>query len=502
MAPSIPGYTALSQIGSGGYADVFLYEQQMPLRQVAVKVLKPSSLVGDVQRRQFTAEANSMAKVSTHPFIVSIFHADIAADGRPYLVMEYYPGDNYLKRARHEHFGVPEALRAGIQIGSAIETAHRAGILHRDIKPANVLTSEFRRPGLTDFGIAAATGVDAEEASGISIPWSPPEAFGDADLGIAADVYSLAATVYHLLAGRSPYEVPGGDNSALALISRIERGKLPSLGRPDIPLALERVLAQALSARPEQRPARVVDLLRHLQSIESAERLSVTPLELADDTAPVRQRSTSDDDDATRVNRVSQIEAQGPVAIASVPTSPTGVVPQAPRNRERMLPEPEVVDTVHRPAAGVAGNTLAHDSQRPKRGLVIGGSAAGLMAVLGVTAAFTLGGGSDGGGGATTTASFGAGEQGNAVLRPEPVQALVGTVGVGGVNFNWTVPDAESGDFYEVTATVSEGEALTSKTSSTSYFVDAPAGGRVCASIVAFRSFATPSVAVEECVDV
>ena len=219
--PVLAGYTPIELVGTGGYADVFLYEQHMPNRKVAVKVLIADVLSGDLQRRQFTAEANTMAKVSTHPYIVSIFHADVAADGRPYIVMEYYPGDNYLRRARREQFGVAEVLRVGVQVGSALETAHRAGILHRDIKPANILTSEFRRPGLADFGIASAQGPEAEETGGGSIPWSPPEAFGAADLGVTADVYSLAATLYHLLAGRSPFEVPGGDNSALGLMARI-----------------------------------------------------------------------------------------------------------------------------------------------------------------------------------------------------------------------------------------------------------------------------------------
>lgn len=100
--PALAGYSPIELIGTGGYADVFLYEQQMPNRQVAVKVLiVADALSGDAQRRQFTAEANLMAKVSSHPFIVSIIHADVAPDGPgPYIIMEYYPGDNYLRAGR------------------------------------------------------------------------------------------------------------------------------------------------------------------------------------------------------------------------------------------------------------------------------------------------------------------------------------------------------------------------------------------------------------------
>ena len=392
--PALAGYTPIELVGTGGYADVFLYEQHMPNRKVAVKVLIADVLSGDVQRRQFTAEANTMAKVSTHPYIVSIFHADVAGDGRPYIVMEYYPGDNYLRRARREQFGVAEVLRVGVQVGSALETAHRAGILHRDIKPANILTSEFRRPGLADFGIASAQGPEAEETEGVSIPWSPPEAFGSADLGVTADVYSLAATLYHLLAGRSPFEIPGGDNSALGLMSRIERGQLPSLSRPDVPGSLERLLAQAMARSPQHRPASVVEFLRQLQGVEAELKLAVTPLELAEDGSTARSRVTADDDDATRVKGVTEIRAQAApaAAISSVPQNPTASGPVADRRREGLLAEPEVGDTIHRPAAVLTAGAVA-PMPKPKRTMLW--VAAAVLALVGGVLGFVALGGSD-----------------------------------------------------------------------------------------------------------
>ena len=86
--PAIPGYQPRRLLGMGGFADVFLYEQEMPRRSVAVKVLLASSL-GDEVRERFRAEADLMATLSHHPSIVTVFHADVAPDGRPYLVMEY-----------------------------------------------------------------------------------------------------------------------------------------------------------------------------------------------------------------------------------------------------------------------------------------------------------------------------------------------------------------------------------------------------------------------------
>ncbi|HRE02158.1 MAG TPA: serine/threonine-protein kinase, partial [Ilumatobacteraceae bacterium] len=228
--PMLDGFTAGRLIGVGGYADVYLYEQHRPAREVAVKVLAVDVLHDDSQRRRFTTEADLMARVSRHPYIVPVFQADIARDGRPYIVMEYYPGANFLERVRREQFSVADVLRVGINIASAVETAHRAGILHRDLKPANILTSEFGRPGLTDFGIAAPDDQQNDEADGLSIPWAPPEAFGADRLDERADVYSLAATVYHLLAARSPFEISGVSSTPLELIARIERLPVPPIG--------------------------------------------------------------------------------------------------------------------------------------------------------------------------------------------------------------------------------------------------------------------------------
>ena len=501
--PRLSGYTPVRHIGAGGYADVFLYQQERPSRLVAVKVLRPQALAGEAQRRQFTAEADLMGRVSTHPFIVSIFDADISPEGLPYLVMEYYPGSNFLQRARQETMSVADVLRVGIQVGSAVETAHRAHITHRDIKPANILTSEFRRPGLTDFGIAAASGPHATEAEGVSIPWSPPEAFGEADMGITADVYSLAATLYHLLAGRSPYEVPGGDNSAVALIGRIERGNLPSIGRADVPPALERSLAQAMARQVSMRPARVVDLLPQLQAVESEMRLSVTPLELAEDTAPVRERPRAgdvEDEQATRITNVGTIHAQGPIAISSVPAAPEGVAPQVPRARTGMLAEPEVDDTVHRPSTVVITDTEASPTGRLSRRAIVGGAAAAALS-LGVLA-FTLTAGGGEGAGATTTAAFGEDTGGQEVPAPRPVEQLAATVSGDRVTFTWVAPEALPADFYEVTSRVDGGGGQVSNTSNTSFAVVAPAGSQVCLSVVTYRNFTPPSASVEECVDV
>ncbi|MDR2323065.1 MAG: serine/threonine protein kinase, partial [Microbacterium sp.] len=232
--PQLAGFDFVEPLGTGGFADVFLYEQQQPRRRVAVKVLLADRLASGAAQ-EFADEANVMAMLSTHPAIVTIYQTGVADDGRPYLVMEYCPRPNLQQRARKEAFSVAEALRVGVQVAGAVETAHRAGVLHRDIKPANILVTAYNRPALTDFGIASTTGA-VSEAAGMSIPWSPPESFGDPPQSSArSDVYALAATLYSLLTGRSPFEKAGQRNSGADLISRIETEPVPPLGRADVP---------------------------------------------------------------------------------------------------------------------------------------------------------------------------------------------------------------------------------------------------------------------------
>ncbi len=206
--PSLPGFTYVEPLGTGGFADVFLYEQEMPRRRVAVKVLL-ADRISSGAAQEFADEANVMAMLSTHPAIVTIYQAGVAGGRSPYLVMEYCPRPNLQIRSRKEPFSVAEALRVGIQVAGAVETAHRAGVLHRDIKPANILVTEYNRPALTDFG-SRRRPVRRASPSGMSIPWSPPESFAEPpQSGPRTDVWALGATLYTLLAGRSPFERPG-----------------------------------------------------------------------------------------------------------------------------------------------------------------------------------------------------------------------------------------------------------------------------------------------------
>lgn len=282
--PIIAGHTHLRLISaSGGYGDVHLYEETALGRRVAVKVMRDAA-VGTDAMRSFLAEANTMARLE-HPNIVRVYGSGRTADGRPYISMQFCPEDTYERRATTERLTVAEVLSTGVRVGSAVETAHKAGLLHRDIKPANILKTPWGAPGLTDFGVAHQ--MSNEDSSGndvgVSVPWSPPEMLYTSTNGSpASDVYSLAATLWHLLVGRPPFWLSGGDNDTLATMSRIRDLPPPQTHRADVPESLERVLRHAMAKRPEQRPRTMAEFIRNLQAVENEMRWPVTESVITD----------------------------------------------------------------------------------------------------------------------------------------------------------------------------------------------------------------------------
>jgi serine/threonine protein kinase len=283
--PVLGGFTYVRPLGTGGFADVFLFEQNLPRRPVAVKVLL-KDIVDEGLLRMFNAEADVMARLSAHPSILTVYEASISADGRPYLVMEYCP-TSLTTRYRRESMPVPEVLQIGIKIASALETAHRSGLLHRDIKPSNILVTAFGAPVLSDFGIAAAVSgrTGADEVFAMSVPWSAPEIVDERVPGsIAAEVWSLGATVYSLLAGRSPFEKAGsGQNTREQLKSRIRRAGYTPIGRPDVSPRLEAALARAMSKDPNARHGSVAEFAYDLQLAQHEAGLAHTPMDVAVD---------------------------------------------------------------------------------------------------------------------------------------------------------------------------------------------------------------------------
>ena len=279
--PAIPGFHFLAPLGTGGFADVHLYEQSMPRRKVAVKVLHGDTISKETLAT-FTREADAMAALSTHPSILTIYQASVSSDGRPYLVLEYCK-ESMGGRYRNEYLPVDEVVSVGIRVGAALETVHRSGMLHRDIKPSNLLINEYGRPLLSDFGIVGGRGEQAGENIALSVPWSAPEVVaGESTGSIATEVWSLGATLYALLAGRSPFEgLDGQSNTEEAVKKRIRKAKYTPTGRADVPQALEAVLAKSMAPKPEDRYRSVGQMVQDLRAIEAGSRWPVTEYQLA-----------------------------------------------------------------------------------------------------------------------------------------------------------------------------------------------------------------------------
>lgn len=280
-APVIAGLTHQRRLGGGGFADVHLYVQDNVSRLVAVKVLRDPATSAELAE-QFRSEGTLMAALSEHPHIVTIHFAGIADDGRPYLVMAYLPGRTLDERYKQETVPLDEVLVLGVQLAGAVETAHRHQILHRDVKPANVLTTRTGRPALTDFGISVSRSWTQDSGmTGLSIPWAPPEMVVHAPAGDErADIWSLGATLFTVLAGHTPFHRAGEGNTQADLIHRIMNTAPPPTGRRDVPVEVERILARSMARDPGQRYQRAIDLAAALQDAQRALGQPVTQLEV------------------------------------------------------------------------------------------------------------------------------------------------------------------------------------------------------------------------------
>ena len=474
--PEITGYTYRRELGAGGYSRVYLYEQHMPRREVAVKVMDTD--VAGSSASRFESEANLMAKVSSHPAILSVYGAGVSADGRPFIVMEYCPPPQLEMRLRQKALSIPETLDTAIRIAGAVETAHRAGIIHRDIKPANILFTVYRRPVLADFGISAMSGPrrasDGSELRGMSVPWAPPEQLiGSRNAEPTTDVYSLAATVYAMLTGHSPFETPGASEGVYELARRIVKDAVPPLGRPDVPPSLGRVLTVALEKDPARRYPTMLSFARALQQIQAELELPTTAVDLYDDGQDEdagRPALDVDDPEATRLGVFSRVEE--PV-----------VVPAGPRTTDDAEPEAGAED---------------HRSRVPAR--LIGAAAVAVLATV-VAGAVIASRSMDEARPASSFATL-------APARSDPLGATVpeprdleGALGADGrVTFTWEVPeDGWTGTYLYRGDIAGEDDETLEPTGSTSASLPAQSGS-TCIEVFSVRQDGKISAASRTCV--
>ncbi len=263
------GFEDARQVARGGAGVIYCCYETALGRNVAVKVL-PAHFDED-SRERFLREGYAMGGLSGHPNIVNILRVGVTASGKPYIVMPYHSADSLAVRLRREGpIAWPQVLHIGVKLCGALETAHRSGTLHRDIKPANTLVNDYGEPQLSDFGIAHIEG-GYETATGFfsgTIDYTAPEVMTGNPATVAADMYSLGATLYALIAGNAAHERKKGED-LVAQYLRISTAKVPDL-RPDgIPDAVCSAIEKAMSIDPAERPASAEDFGRELQEAQS-----------------------------------------------------------------------------------------------------------------------------------------------------------------------------------------------------------------------------------------
>jgi eukaryotic-like serine/threonine-protein kinase len=247
-------YKVISRVGSGGMADVYLAEDQLLGRQVAVKLLHHHFAEDQEFVERFRREASSAAGLS-HQNIVGIFDRG-EWEGTYYIAMEYVAGRSLKTIVREEGALDPaRAIDIVIQILRGARFAHRRGVVHRDLKPHNVILDEEGRARVTDFGIARAGASDMTltgSIMGTAQYLSPEQAQGYVVSG-ASDLYSIGVILYELLTGVVPFD--GETAVAIAFKQVSAQARPPSEVNPSLPPALDAVVLRALAKDPAQRYA-------------------------------------------------------------------------------------------------------------------------------------------------------------------------------------------------------------------------------------------------------
>ena len=252
--PQIWGLTDWRALARGGFAIVWAARQESLNRLVAVKV-DQRTLDSDSEQRRFLREAGAVGRMSGHPGIVTVHDAGILTDNRPYLVMELCEGGSLTKwvNAEKRPSGV-QVQQVGIRIADALAATHARGVLHRDVKPANILIDSYGNAGLADFGLAALPdpGMELSETfEAITPAYAPPEVFQRKAPTETGDVFSLAATLYALLAGHPPR----WPQAAMPTLNdMLQRQDEPIERIPGVDDGLMDVLLGALATDPAERP--------------------------------------------------------------------------------------------------------------------------------------------------------------------------------------------------------------------------------------------------------
>ncbi|HND50526.1 MAG TPA: serine/threonine-protein kinase, partial [Anaerolineales bacterium] len=265
---NIGRYEVIRELGQGGMAIVYLAYDPNIKRQVAIKVLPKQFTFEPQFRARFQHEVEVVAKLE-NAAIVPVYDSGEHED-QPYIVMRYMPGGTLADRLGNGPIALTEIEPLFQRIGSALDYAHRSGVVHRDIKPGNILFDSQGEAFLSDFGIAklAETSVaftGTGNMVGTPAYMSPEQAMGEKNIDGRSDIYSLGVVLFEALSGKLPFV---SDTPMGVAIAHIQE-PVPSLldHNPNLPQSFETIIRKAMEKKPAERYQTASELSQAIRSM-------------------------------------------------------------------------------------------------------------------------------------------------------------------------------------------------------------------------------------------
>lgn len=329
---SIPGYRLINKLGAGAMASVFKAKQLSLDRHVAIKILPKKFSSNPQFIERFYAEGRSAASLN-HPNIVQAY--DVARAGEyHYFVMEFVDGRTVFDDIeKNRRFTEKDAIQIAIQSAEALEHAHGRGLIHRDIKPKNIMITHAGVVKVADLGLARAMSdkdmAEAEAGKAFGTPYyiSPEQIRGEKDIGPPADIYSLGATLYHMVTGSVPFE---GRNPSSVMHKHLKSPLVPpDHVNPKLGAGISQVIEMMMAKDSTKRYRNCTDLLIDLRAIAKGEppviaaqdlrALDLASIAKAEAEAPVELREQAiGAGDQSKTGLIATLIAVGCVALISI----------------------------------------------------------------------------------------------------------------------------------------------------------------------------------------
>jgi eukaryotic-like serine/threonine-protein kinase len=303
----IPGYKFLGKLGAGAMATVHKAKQLSLDRLVAIKILPKKFTTNPQFIERFYAEGRAAAQLN-HPNIVQAFDVGKAGEYH-YFVMEFVDGRTvYDDIVKHKRYGEKDAIEIAMQTAEALQHAHERGLIHRDVKPKNVMITKEGIAKLADMGLARAVSdkeaAEAEAGKAFGTPYyiSPEQIRGEMKIGAPADIYSLGATLYHMVTGNVPFD---GSNPSAVMHKHLKSELVPpDHVNPKLSAGIAEVIEMMMAKDPKKRYQHCKDLLVDLKALRKGE------------TPPIAHK---DMPPAVDVASIMKAEASAHTEIASAP---------------------------------------------------------------------------------------------------------------------------------------------------------------------------------------